>query len=84
MTSPSRSTTSGSGSASSTSATSTSRRPSCAGAARRYEEFWALKGVSFEVKQGEFFGIVGANGSGKSTLLKCLARILRPDAGRWR
>jgi ABC-2 type transport system ATP-binding protein len=47
----------------------------------QYEEFWALKGISFEVNEGEFFGVVGANGSGKSTLLKCLSRILQPDRG---
>lgn len=47
----------------------------------RFEEFWALKGVSFEVGYGETFGIIGSNGSGKSTLLKCLARILTPDRG---
>lgn len=47
----------------------------------RYEEFWALKGVSFEVPEGSTFGIIGSNGSGKSTLLKCLARILVPDKG---
>jgi ABC-type polysaccharide/polyol phosphate transport system ATPase subunit len=46
-----------------------------------YEEFWALKGVSMEVREGEVFAIVGENGSGKSTLLKCLSRILRPDKG---
>ena len=46
-----------------------------------YEEFWALKGVSIEVHEGDVFAIVGENGSGKSTLLKCLARILRPDKG---
>jgi ABC-2 type transport system ATP-binding protein len=45
------------------------------------EEFWALKDVSFEVQPGTTFGLIGENGSGKSTLLKCLARILRPDAG---
>ena len=46
-----------------------------------YEEFWALKGVAFEVPFGQTFGIIGHNGSGKSTLLKCLAGILRPEQG---
>jgi ABC-type polysaccharide/polyol phosphate transport system ATPase subunit len=49
--------------------------------ARDYRILRALDGVSFDVHQGEFFGIVGRNGSGKSTLLKCLASIYRADAG---
>jgi len=48
----------------------------------RHEELHALKGISFAVEPGEFFGIVGRNGSGKSTLLKCLAGIYRTDRGR--
>jgi ABC-2 type transport system ATP-binding protein len=51
-------------------------------AAREYRELRALDGISFDVHQGEFFGIVGRNGSGKSTLLKLLASIYRSDSGR--
>jgi len=45
------------------------------------EPFWALRDVSFEVKRGEVFGIVGGNGAGKSVLLRILSRILKPSTG---
>ena len=48
---------------------------------RGYDKLEALKGVSLEVQEGEFFGIVGRNGSGKSTLLKCIAGIYQTDTG---
>jgi ABC-type polysaccharide/polyol phosphate transport system ATPase subunit len=48
----------------------------------RYEEFWALRDVSFDVPEGATFALIGENGSGKSTLLKCMAHILRPEKGR--
>ena len=47
-----------------------------------YGKIQALKGVSFEVKQGEILSIVGANGAGKSTLLKCIAGLLKPQGGQ--
>jgi ABC-type polysaccharide/polyol phosphate transport system ATPase subunit len=45
------------------------------------EDFWALRNVSLDVRQGETFGLIGENGSGKSTMLKCLTRILTPNEG---
>ena len=48
----------------------------------QYEEFWALRGVSFQVSSGEVFGIIGRNGAGKSTMLKVMARVLLPTNGR--
>lgn len=49
-----------------------------------YEEFWALRDVNLEIREGETFGLLGHNGSGKSTLLKCVAGILRPTEGEIR
>lgn len=49
-----------------------------------FEEFWALKEISFSVEKGDVFGIVGLNGSGKSTLLKAISGILKPTEGRVR
>lgn len=48
----------------------------------QYDEFWALKDVSFEVKRGDAVGLIGLNGSGKSTMLKVIARVLKPTKGK--
>jgi ABC-2 type transport system ATP-binding protein len=47
-----------------------------------YADLWALRDVSFDVREGETVGILGRNGSGKSTLLKCVCGVLRPTEGR--
>jgi ABC-type polysaccharide/polyol phosphate transport system ATPase subunit len=47
-----------------------------------FEEFWALKNVSIEIKRGDFYGLVGINGSGKSTLLKTIAGVFKPTEGK--
>lgn len=47
-----------------------------------FQEFWALKNISFELEQGDSLGIVGLNGSGKSTLLKMIAGVLKPTEGK--
>jgi ABC-2 type transport system ATP-binding protein len=48
---------------------------------KTYEKQQVLNGISFDIKKGEFFGLVGRNGSGKSTLLKLLAGVYSPDSG---
>lgn len=46
-----------------------------------YDEFWALKDVSFQLNRGDSLGLIGLNGSGKSTMLKTIAGVLKPTRG---
>lgn len=46
-----------------------------------YNEFWALKDISFNVERGDALGLIGLNGSGKSTMLKTIAGVLKPTEG---
>ncbi|MDY4137831.1 MAG: ATP-binding cassette domain-containing protein, partial [Eubacteriales bacterium] len=49
---------------------------------QQYEEFHALENVTFDVKRGEIFGVIGRNGAGKSTLLKVVSGIYKPTSGK--
>ncbi|MCB1285640.1 MAG: ABC transporter ATP-binding protein [Microthrixaceae bacterium] len=48
---------------------------------KRYDEFWALRDVSFDIEAGTAFGFIGHNGSGKSTMLRCITGIYKPTSG---
>jgi ABC-2 type transport system ATP-binding protein len=48
----------------------------------QYEDFWALKDVSFEIPIGQTFGIIGANGSGKSTIFNLITGHHKPESGK--
>ena len=52
------------------------------GVAKRYGRVQALDGVSFDVRPGEIFGLIGPDGAGKSTLFRLMATLLCPDRGR--
>lgn len=49
-----------------------------------YKEFWALENITFNVRKGEIFGILGLNGAGKSTLLKIISGVMKPTSGEVR
>ena len=48
----------------------------------RFDEFFALSDVSFDIMPGDFYGLIGLNGSGKSTLLKVISGVYKPSAGK--
>lgn len=48
----------------------------------RQKEFWAVEGISFEVRRGQCLGLIGKNGAGKTTVLKMLSGIIKPDSGK--
>ena len=48
---------------------------------KKYEDINALSGVSFDMPEGQVFGLVGTNGAGKSTLLRCICGVCKPDEG---